>query len=168
MTLFALYLSGLVFLLAEAFLIPGFGVAGLAGLGLLGAHVYMVFQTFGAVAAWGVLGAETVLAVGAGTVAAKVLPHTALGRAMIQGATLKGAHAPLPAALDTDLYVGREGVTSTAMRPSGEVRIDDNDYPAKSRGPMIKARTRVRVVKVDGSTLVVEPVTEDADAPEDT
>ena len=52
--------------------------------------------------------------------------------------------------------VGREGVTVTILRPSGKVRIGEDDYDAVSLyNKFIERGTPVRVVKVENAQLYV-------------
>ena len=52
--------------------------------------------------------------------------------------------------------VGQEGVTVTILRPSGKVRIGEDDYDAVSLyNKFIERGTPVRVVKVENAQLYV-------------
>ena len=156
-TILGLYLAGLVLLLFEFFLIPGFGLPGLMGCCLMAGNLYLVFASYGIAAAWTVLGLESVGGVVFAGLAMKVLPQTALGRAMTHDTQLKGK-APGGATLDPDLWVGRDGAAVDALSPQGAVRVDGKDLDAKARRGLIPAGAAIRVVAVEGSTLVVEPL----------
>ncbi|XOV77230.1 MAG: NfeD family protein [Phycisphaerales bacterium] len=54
--------------------------------------------------------------------------------------------------------VGAEGTTSTTMRPVGSVKIDGVTIEGVSEVGMLDAGVRVRVTRVDGSTVKVRPV----------
>ena len=49
----------------------------------------------------------------------------------------------------------REGVTETALRPAGKIRLDGRTYDAVSEGGFIDAGRPVRVLRSQGSALVV-------------
>ncbi|HQM99976.1 MAG TPA: NfeD family protein, partial [Candidatus Hydrogenedentes bacterium] len=52
----------------------------------------------------------------------------------------------------------REAVVLTALRPSGTINTGDKRIDAVSNGIFIEEGTRVRIVEVHGSRVVVEPV----------
>ncbi|TMU85588.1 nodulation protein NfeD [Bacillus sp. BHET2] len=54
--------------------------------------------------------------------------------------------------------IGREGMTKTPLRPSGTVIIDDERIDAVSEGGFIKANEKVKIVKVEGSRIVVRDI----------
>lgn len=153
-TILALYLAGLTFLLFEFFLVPGFGLPGLVGCGLVATNLFLVFTSHGSTVAWTVLTGQVILGLGLGFVAMKVLPETAIGKAMTHATSLE---TPTTApALDPDLWVGRTGEAVEALSPQGTVRLDGEDLPARARGGLVKVGTPIEVVAVEGHTVVVE------------
>ncbi|MDZ5470939.1 nodulation protein NfeD (plasmid) [Bacillus sp. 31A1R] len=59
----------------------------------------------------------------------------------------------------TDL-IGVEGYTLTALRPSGTILIEDERIDVVSEGSFIEKNTRVKVVKAEGSRIVVRAVSD--------
>jgi membrane-bound serine protease (ClpP class) len=53
---------------------------------------------------------------------------------------------------------GKEGTSLTMLRPSGMVRIEDKKYSVVTGGELIEKNQAVRVVKVEGSRIVVRKV----------
>jgi membrane-bound serine protease (ClpP class) len=53
---------------------------------------------------------------------------------------------------------GKEGVALTMLRPSGMVRIEDKKYSVVTGGELIEKNQKIRVVKVEGSRIVVRRV----------
>ncbi|MBS4199716.1 nodulation protein NfeD [Bacillus sp. FJAT-49732] len=51
--------------------------------------------------------------------------------------------------------IGREGVTVTPLRPSGTVKVDEERLDVVAEGSFIENNTKVKVVKVEGSRIVV-------------
>jgi len=51
--------------------------------------------------------------------------------------------------------IGREGITVTPLRPSGTVKLDDERLDVVAEGSFIENNTKVKVVKVEGSRIVV-------------
>ncbi|CQR46861.1 hypothetical protein BN1058_01144 [Paraliobacillus sp. PM-2] len=52
--------------------------------------------------------------------------------------------------------IDKEGVTITAMRPVGTIRIDNEDYSAVSNGQWIEKGTPIVVKQVDGTKVLVD------------
>ncbi len=54
------------------------------------------------------------------------------------------------------LLVGKEGKAITDMRPTGTIRIGENDYSAVTQGKWLEKDTRIVVVSVDGTRILVK------------
>ncbi|HHY93513.1 MAG TPA: NfeD family protein [Firmicutes bacterium] len=80
-----------------------------------------------------------------------------LTRPLVQRLVFSRASGPATA---VDALPGREGLVLEGIAPfaPGQVRVDGVTWTAVSDEQTIEAGTRVRVVKVDGVKLVVEPV----------
>ena len=59
---------------------------------------------------------------------------------------------------EKDSLVGREGVTQTPLRPSGIVLIGGERKSVVTEGEFLDAGKTVRIIHVNGSRIVVEPV----------
>lgn len=70
---------------------------------------------------------------------------------------LSRRHRP---AVGSEAFVGRRAVVATPCLPDGQVRIDGEIWAARAASG-VPAGTRVRIVGVDGLTLVVEADEED-------
>ena len=165
-----IFLVGIVLLVLELLVIPGFGVASIVGLvfffgGLLLALLENVHFDFFWVAGDGFVRGLTVIFSGLLlAVVGIVLLMKRIGRkglfyrvALHSEQNVEEGYV----AVDSRLagMVGREGVAATVLRPSGKVRIDGDDYDAISyRNSFIEADTPVKVVKVENMQLYVVPV----------
>ena len=157
---------GVVLIALEVLVIPGFGVAGIAGLVLtVGAFIMIMlnnenFDFFfvdptdivqaAATTLAGMLGGMLLLFFG-GTRLTNTeafrrvsLHHT---QARSEGYTAK-VHSPF--------LIGKEGEAFTVLRPSGKVMIDDELYDAYTRGDYIERGMRVVVLSDEGSSLRVK------------
>ncbi|OYD08602.1 hypothetical protein CHM34_05730 [Paludifilum halophilum] len=56
--------------------------------------------------------------------------------------------------------VGKEAEAVSDMRPTGTIEIDGKIYSAVSQGVWVKKGTRLRVVSVDGTRILIDPVSE--------
>lgn len=54
--------------------------------------------------------------------------------------------------------LGEEGVTLNALRPVGTIEVHEKNYSAISNGQWIEKGQTIRVVQVDGTRILVEPV----------
>jgi len=50
---------------------------------------------------------------------------------------------------------GKEGVAHSTLRPAGTALIDGVRVDVVTRGEMIEAKTRIRVIAVEGNRVVV-------------
>ncbi len=169
----ALFLAGLgvLLLLAEAFFIPGFTIAGLLGIVAMGAG-FLFLATGTSFSHRGNLSFETaksfllqtILAIGATAAVfyalARALPRLPFGgRTLVagaQGLTAFAQAAPSRAALVT----GMRGLASTDLRPAGHASFDGRGAPTVdvvSEGEFIDAGTALEVVRVEGHRVVVRP-----------
>jgi membrane-bound serine protease (ClpP class) len=158
-------LIGILLLLAEVFIIPGFGVAGIAGITLIIASLILImlnndFLNFDNVPMGDLLTAS--LAVIGGLAGGSLL-------LFFGGASLTQTKAFQRMALtDTqkitqgytvntfkDSLVGKKGIAYTVLRPSGKVQIDDQVYDAFTRGEYVEKGQNVEVVAMEGITIQV-------------
>ncbi|MCB9524132.1 MAG: nodulation protein NfeD [Myxococcales bacterium] len=165
----ALFLLALALLAAEVFVIPGFGIAGVAGLALLGVSLVMAMMDLPLSVAWdgGVVASAltTVILALVGSVALffvvlKYLPDTRLASGLMLKTTLGnpvelGGEGYTSAPEDWTGYLGQRGVASTPLRPSGKAVIDGTLVDVVSQMDWIDKGTPVRVIEVEGVRIVV-------------
>ncbi len=156
---------GLLLLGAEIFIIPGFGVAGVLGIGLtltslilimlnndffnfefvpLGDIIVASFATIG-----GLTGGALLLFFGG----AKLTQTKAFKRIALTDIqeTSKGYTTNFNA----KAMLGKKGIAYTVLRPSGRVQIEEDIYDAFTRGDYIERGDAIEVVDTEGSTLKV-------------
>lgn len=146
----ALMIFGLALLAIEVLVLPGFGVIGLFGIIAAVSSGYMAITELDA--------GHAALTISAGVVAAGVLfwlfPRTGLGKAMVLETQTLGSAAD-PALKELS---GCSGVAITPLRPAGAVEIAGKPIDVVSDGQYVETGTAVRVIRVEGSRVVVEPV----------
>jgi len=150
MTLIAiLFVVGVILLGFEVF-IPG-GILGvLAGLSLLAGSA-LAFAEYGVSGGLIALAVAVVMVGGVLFFEFKVLPQTPWGQRLFLKAEIDGVSTP-PRERD---FLGSEGVTVTAMGPSGLVEIDGKRHEAFSRSGYLEADVPVKVVGTDNFRLIV-------------
>ncbi len=141
--------------------IPSAGVLGFVALASLVAALVMAFLdgpiTF--IAFGGIM--LVVLPLGI-TLALKYWPHTPIGRRLMLAAP--SGDDVLPSSEDRDELhelVGKLVEAKCDMLPGGAVGHNGRTIDAVSEGIAIEAGQMVRVVRVDGNRLVVQPVSDD-------
>ncbi|WP_152560759.1 NfeD family protein [Thermus caliditerrae] len=145
-----LFFLGVALLLAEAFLFPGFGIAGALGVGSILASVYF---TFGENALMVI--AIAVIALGLGLlVVFRFLPRTRPARALVLESIIS-EHAT-----GDEVEIGAIGVALTDLRPGGVARFGNKRIDVVANRGFLPKGTALRVVEVRGPTVVVEALEE--------
>jgi membrane-bound serine protease (ClpP class) len=172
-----LFLLGVVLLALEAFVIPGFGIAGFSGIALVVASLVMSFipnyspppGVESLPFDWGRLQVAlfTVLVSFGGSIVgllvlARYLPRAPfLRNLMLEGDTGMGSTGRAGAAGATGTAalagpkVGDCGVATTDLRPAGKVEIEGKLVDAVTQAEFIEKGRAIRVLEVDGFRVVV-------------
>jgi membrane-bound serine protease (ClpP class) len=164
-----LFLLGLVLVGLEIFVLPGFGACGifgilcmLAGLGLV--TLDKIPET---PAEWGGLGIRVsqymFALMGAMALAffiARFLPKLPGANRLVLNAPSESASNSdaLPGAGEAAELLGAIGTSSTPLRPAGVVKFGDKFVDVVSDGGFIPSGTRVQVIQVEGTRIVVKEV----------
>jgi membrane-bound serine protease (ClpP class) len=153
-----LLLVGLVAVIVELF-VPAAGLVGLLGLGSIIGGVVTAYRDHGVLMGSIMLISALVLVPLFIILYFKVFPRTFMGKRLILHSTQERekGYASYTAARYEDL-VGKEGTAMTVLRPSGAVMIEERKYSVVTGGEFIDAGSRVRVLKVEGSRIIVKGV----------
>jgi membrane-bound ClpP family serine protease len=145
-----LQLVGFLVIAAEV-LLPSGGILTVIALGLLGYSIYLVFAGISFDAGLMVVVADLILLPIAAIVGFKMLARSNLS---LQTSLLRSAGV---VSYDEKLseLLGKEGVAITNLRPSGTVLIEKGRIDVVTRGDYIEKGETVRVLKVEGSRVVV-------------
>ncbi|HEY0037358.1 MAG TPA: NfeD family protein [Longimicrobium sp.] len=152
-------MAGIVLLLVEMFVLPGFGVAGILGVLAMIAGVMIVLggPTPGpgdaALATFAVISALTLLGVASWAIVASRRG----GYKALFGGTLDREGGYLAAVPRPELE-GLQGVALTDLRPAGTAEIAGERLDVVSDGGWIDAGTPVRVLRAEGYRHVVQPL----------
>jgi len=160
-------LAGMVLLLLEIFVIPGFGVPGIAGIILIVAGTLLSFQNFTLPRSpyeFSVLTENVEILVGdlLGIIAgafllAKFLPKSRyFSRVMLAGpdaGTLTGDAAAQTRGAE---ILGRHGVALTRLHPTGKAKIEGQFLDVVTEGDFLEEGTRIRVKALEGNRIIVE------------
>ncbi len=159
---------GVLLIIAEIFIIPGFGVAGVAGITLTVVSLILImlnndffnfeFVPLGdivvasAVAFGGLTGGMAVLFFGG----SKLMQSKAFQRmALIE---TQESSKGFTVNTQTKSMQGKTGTAYTVLRPSGKVMIDDQIFDAFTRGDYVEKGDAIVVIESEGVTLKVKRV----------
>lgn len=167
-----LFCIGIILLTAEIFLIPGFGIAGVAGLSCMALAIYFAlvihplprfswdysllhkaFHVF----LWAIVsGTVLVLALW------RFLPQIKMWDKimLMQEERAEEGFTAFSHGLKT--LQGQRGHSMTPLRPAGKVTIGEEIYDALTQGEFIPAEKEVVVVKVEGGHIFVRMVKADS------
>lgn len=152
--------AGIVLLMLELFVIPGFGVAGVAGLLALAAGLTLSLIGAGTTTAV-VIGAAArvalslVLAVVGFLVAVRFLPLLPFARGLILETGLGSLTQSVGVPEDDRRWLGKRGTTASVLRPAGIADIEGERIDVVSQGEYIEAGAPIIVIRVDGNRIVV-------------
>lgn len=159
---------GIILLIAEIFIIPGFGVAGVLGIGLTVGSLILImlnndFFNFEFVPLGDIVVA-TFSAVGGLTAGVLLLffggaklTETKTFKRIALTDTQKSSHGYSVNITSKEL-IGKTGIAHTVLRPSGKVMIDDQVYDAFTRGDYVQKGEAIEVIATEGITLKVKVV----------
>lgn len=149
-----LFIAGVILILLEIFL-PG-GIIGLLGLGAIIASLFLAAGSFTVMAV-------SLLIASAVSITAFILLTRVLGKRMkffkklILNDSTNTESGYVSNQTRTDL-MGKVGITFTPLRPSGTVIIDDERLDVVSEGSFTEKDKKVKVIKVEGSRIVVREI----------
>jgi membrane-bound serine protease (ClpP class) len=168
-----LLILGIILLGFELFVIPGFGITGIAGLLFIAAGAILALQDFvipDPSFPWQaellvknilhVLGALFMAIIVALFVLRYLLPKlSVVVEGPYLGTTLKDSHADSVEA--SGAKIGDIGIAMTLLRPSGKVKIKDEIFDVVTEGEFIKKGIPVKILEIKGNRIIVSRKPED-------
>lgn len=164
-----LLLCGVVLIMLELFLIPGFGVAGISGIVLVGISLVLAQQNFTIprfdwqwrVLGWNILSVMGAL-VGGLIVFLSLTPAVSHGylfrRIALTDTQQASAGYTVQTERQRDALLGKQGVTISTLRPSGRALFGDDILIVESNGEFIEGNVPIRVTQVDSNRIRVRRV----------
>lgn len=161
------FLIGILLIAAEIFVIPGFGIAGISGIvcvigGLTVSLLNNKDFNFEAVtnAEAGRASLTVLLGLGIGFILMLWLSTRIGSKGMFRKVALQ---ADLEEAVSSPVLtnlIGKEGVATTVLRPSGKVRVDGELYDSVSDSGFIEKDSLVKVVRFENAQIYVINLTD--------
>lgn len=154
---------GILLITLEVLVIPGFGIAGIAGIAAVTGSVFLSLISHFATGAEmlqaaGILSLTVLVVVVAGWALLRHLPRS--GRFTRSGLMLGNATSRETGYLSSVVraeLIGATGVAVTDLRPAGAAQVNDERLDVVAEADWIPAGTPVRVVRSEGYRHVVRP-----------
>ena len=165
-----LFAAGLLFLLTEIFLIPGFGIAGISGVLLMAIAVVLANQDYAALDGFSWRSVTdsfwSFLTAGVGLVIVVVVFICYTGRIPV----LERFTGDLPEPVATEsagvliggsevaldpLEVGLCGMAVSPLRPSGKIMVGERAVDVVTEGDFVDSGRQGRILKIEGNRVVV-------------
>ncbi len=158
-----LFVAGLCLLAIEVFLIPGFGMTGIAGLlcifaalvlTLIGLPLDVTLSTGAWVEPMSRVSLSLFVTVALMLVAVRFLPRTRAGQRLVLASKTTRAEG-FVAVPNQGSRLGQHGVAESDLRPAGVARFGEDRVDVVTDGSYVAAGSRVRVIEVSGMRVVV-------------
>jgi membrane-bound serine protease (ClpP class) len=155
-----LVVAGVVLLALEVFVIPGFTLAGVAGIVALVAGLGLSLVGAGAttsiiIVALGRVAISLIAAMTGAFLMLRLLPRTPFGRKLVLVSEMEADRGYVSTPDSDRRWLGRTGLALSPMRPAGIAEIDGARVDVVSEGGFIEAGTRIEVTRVDSNRIVV-------------
>ena len=152
LTLIILLIFGILLILAEVLFVPGTTLVGLFGLFFSGVGIYLTFNNYGMNAGWIVVIVNVIVVVSAIIYGLKANVWKKLSLNSTLTSTFNSEHK-IPVA------IGEVGITLSDLKPFGKVEFKEGIVEAKTLGTFLDAGSRVRVIKSEFNSIIVETLT---------
>ena len=147
-TIITLILVGIVLIILEIILIPGFIIGIIGSLSVL-SGIYLAYVNFDTATGNIVAVSSIALAIGSIIMTFRVHSWDKIG---LQG-VMKWK---VPGTEKLDINIGDIGKTISALRPMGTISINDKSFEAESTGDLIEENIKVKVIKILANKVIVE------------
>ena len=157
-----LLFAGLLLIILEVFVVPGFGVTGLAGIGLILYSMYKMLLSPhpGPGEAWDAvygLNLGIIVMFISGIVLFHALTRSNLYRKVIPTEGQKKEEG-YSISKGFECMIGMTGIAATDLRPAGKALIEGKEYQVMSHGDYITKDTHVVVDGVDENQIIVKSI----------
>ncbi|PKM47836.1 MAG: serine protease [Firmicutes bacterium HGW-Firmicutes-8] len=150
------FILGVVAILLEIIVIPGFGAAGIIGLALVVWGIFLASTS--PLQAFISLTVATVGSIVLIYIMIKVLGHRGMFTKLILGTKLDSASGYNSPKKGMEKYLDLTGVALTPLRPAGSAELAGDRVDVVSDGRFIPQGSWVKVILVEGARIVVKPV----------
>ncbi|NMA14174.1 MAG: hypothetical protein GX930_02930 [Clostridia bacterium] len=151
-----LFLIGIILLLVEAFLIPGFGFAGIGGIIAVAGSIILASPSIEQAAISLII--AIILSVVLLAVSFKFVKTRKVWSRLVLGVKQEKGLGYVAPERELEGLLGKQGVAVTPLRPSGTAKIEGDPIDVVTEGGFIPREAQVKVVKVEGTRIVVREI----------
>lgn len=144
-----LILIGLVFILLEILVIPGTGILGILGLGLIIFSIWSAYHEYGSMEGHYTLGGCLVVSF----ISVYFAVKSKTWRKLMLHDNIEGKTNTLE--IDA-VKVGDEGMSISRLAPMGKALINNEYYEVKTNGKFIDQNKNIVITKVEGNKIYVK------------
>lgn len=162
-----LFIIGVALLLVEIFVIPGFGIFGIAGIILMVAGLFMGLVSDFPLVETDMLSLAIIQLAGSFFLSGvvlyfliKTLPKTNIWNKLILSKGIK-ATSGYTSNKDFEHLIGLSGDALTDLRPSGTAIFEGKRYDVVTQGDYIVKDSKIEVIETEGSKIVVKKLNVD-------
>ena len=155
---------GILLLFLEIFIIPGFGIAGISGIILILAGIFLslVKHPLSApkaqlIQAFYTLSFAIIITFVGIILSWKFLPRTGLWKRLVLSSA-ETKKEGFQSATSQKSYLGKTGQSLTPLRPTGRAVIEQKTLDVITEGEFIDKNKAVKVIKVEGNKVIVKEV----------
>jgi membrane-bound serine protease (ClpP class) len=163
-----IFFIGLILLLAEIFIIPGFGFTGISGIVLIALSMILAMAEMreGGLG-WEIFADATYLftlsfgiTILSGLVIISYLPKTRFASFMVLEQRLEKAEdlAPSSDSLISEFQAGMQGISMTALRKYGTAKFLDKTVEVVSESEYIEANENIEIIKIHNQNIIVKKI----------
>lgn len=161
-----IFIVGVLLLLAEIFIIPGFGVAGISGIicivagltfSLVGNNWFEFNPVGGDFAIKGFFRVMLTITIALGilfTFGGSIFNFPLVKKLVLQDAQ-QASEGYSTKQKGLENLIGKTGICTSTLRPVGKVWIDDSLYEAKSETTYLDKDETVKVIRIESNLLIV-------------
>ena len=149
-----LFMGGILLLIIELY-VPGFGIFGIGGISCILGSFFLTLG--GNLVAANIMAISLFVAIVLFVLILKFLPSSRLWAKLMLKES-ETTQTGFSSSYDYSSYLGKEGLVVNPLRPAGMMTIDGVKIDVVSEGQYIDAGTKVKVVSVNGSRIVVRSV----------
>lgn len=150
-----LFVVGIIFLVVEMLVFPGFGVAGVIGLVSIGASIILVTDSITTA-----ISSLTISLIGTIIIVAfslRFLTKRGFWSKIILGFKQNKDSGYNSPQIGMEQFLGHLGITITILRPAGTIELaDGRRLDVVTNGEFIASGRKVKIVKVEGGRIIVQ------------
>ena len=147
----SLILFGLTLVVAEIIFVPGTTIVGVVGFVFLVLGDGLSFKYFGSGIGWATTGGSAVIS---GMTLYFAFKANVWGHFSLKSTSTSKVNEEVL----SGVTIGEEGLTLSALRPSGKAELDNKTYEVRTLGNYVETGIKIRVKQILAHQIIVEPL----------